>query len=209
MDAKTLVNVKNLLKASNYNFLDGDTAFQMFAEDVRPFTDAEVISGAKSFVRNPGKYPNYPALLEAIRNEHMVRAEYSASYNPSQWQSAVKCPKCNDNGYYFRYWKKDLGNGKYLYTETMRVCPCATGRTRFPSLLQTQAERDAWTFEAARKGGQPPKKLYDYSEEEFRAVVGEEITKRQYDAEFGNVATNRVNKNADDDFWEILAGVKR
>ena len=70
MDGKTLLNVKNLLTASNYHFLDGDTAFQMFAEDVRNYTDAEVLQGSKNFVRNPGKYPNYPGLLDAIRTEY-------------------------------------------------------------------------------------------------------------------------------------------
>lgn len=206
MEVKTLTNVKNLLKASNYNFLDGDTAFQMFAEDVRKYTDEEVLLGAKQFVRNPGKFPNYPGLLEAIRNEHAVRQEYS--YSPTEWRSAVKCQKCGDRGYVFHYWKKALGEGRFLYTETMAACPCATGRARFPSLLQTQKERDAWTFEQARKGGQPTKVLFDYSEEEFRSIVGEEITKKQYDAEFGDAIVNR-DKRSKDDIWKELVNAVR
>lgn len=204
MEIKTLTNVKNLLKASNYSFLDGDTAFQMFAEDVKRYADDEVINGAKQFVRDPGKYPNYPGLLEAIRNEHYAREDYS--YRPEDWNNAVKCPKCNDRGYIFHYWKKDIGEGRFLYTETMAACNCSTGRARFPSLLQTQKERDAWTFEAARKGGSPLKKLFDYTETEFREAVGEEISESQYNREFAFVVRKKQAEMKEAaDLWKELA----
>lgn len=206
MDGKTLLNVKNLLTASNYHFLDGDTAFQMFAEDVRNYTDAEVLQGSKNFVRNPGKYPNYPGLLDAIRTEHFARRDYGTR---TEWNEAVRCPKCGDRGYIFHYWKKDLGEGNFLYTETMKACPCAAGRERFPSLLETQSERDRWTFEAARKGGNPPKALYDYTEDEFRKICGDEITKSQYDREFAmRLVYGKPKKKEPDDvaqLWKELA----
>ena len=210
METRTLLNVKNLLVASNYHFLDGDVAFQMFAEDVRKYTDEEVLLGAKQFVRNPGKFPNYPGLLDAIRTEHYAREDYASSRET--WNTGVRCKKCGDRGYYFRYWKKALGDGNFLYTETMRACPCAAGRERFPSLLETQAERDKWTFESARKGGQPTKVLYDYTEEEFRNVVGEEITKSQYDREFAQrlryVKQEKPKKDDTAELWKELVDGK-
>ena len=209
VSSNTVMGVSNLLKASNYNFLDGKEAVKMFTEDVVGFTDEEITNGARNFIRNPGKYPNYPGLLDAIRTEHYARMDYS--YKPDAWRTAVRCPKCEDRGYIFHYWKKDLGDGNFLYTETMRACNCSVGRERFPSLLQTQKERDEWTFEAARKGGNPTKQLFDYTEEQFREVVGSEISKSQYDKEFGRTllykATLPKPKEEPDvaDLWKELA----
>lgn len=209
METKTLLNVKNLLVASNYHFLDGDTAFQMFAEDVRKFSDSEVMSGAKNFIRKPGNYPNYPGLLDAIRTEHNARILYGSDYKPSDWNKAVRCLKCNDNGYIFRYWKKDLGDGCFQYTQTMKPCPCSIGRARFPSLFMSQAQRDAWAMEKARKGECPPKEIYDYTEEQFREAVGEEISESQYDLEFGKTLLRKAQlpkpETDIDDLWKEIA----
>ena len=201
----TLMAVKNLLKASNYNFIDGDAAFQMFAEDVKRFSDDVVIKGAKAFIRNPGKFPNYPGLLDAIRTENNIRIEYS--YTPEDYRKGVRCLKCNDNGYVFHYWKKALGDGQFQYTETMAACPCATGRARFPSMFETQKERDAWTMEKARNGSKPEKTLFHFNEEQFREAVGEEITESQYKAEFADRLRNAEKKPEKDvaDLWKELA----
>lgn len=209
MDTRTLLNVKNLLVASNYHFLDGDAAFQMFAEDIKDYTDAEVMTGAKTFIRNPGNYPNYPGFLNAIRNEHYLRREYS--YKPEDWNGAVRCPKCNDRGYIFHYWKKDLGDGKFLYTETIKICDCKTARERSPWAFMTAKERDDWAMDQNRKGKSPSRSVYDWeNEEEFRRVVGEEITENQYNNEFGKtyLYRSRLPKPEKDEvaeMWKELA----
>ena len=209
METKTLLNVKNLLTASNYHFLDGDAAFQMFAEDIKDYTDAEVMTGAKTFIRNPGNYPNYPGLLNAIRTEHHLRREYKSS--DLNWNRAVRCPKCNDNGYYFRYWKKDLGDGVFQYTETVKICTCNTARDRNPWAFMTPKERDDWCIEQNRKGSSPSRSINDWeSDEMFREAVGEEISQSQYDKEFGKTLLYQARhpkpeKDEIADMWKELA----
>lgn len=142
MNREQMVEITEALTGA-YRFMDfsGSGTFEIWFEVLKGYEAAEVKQAVRNWIAYSKTEPTPADILDATKNVRLSNRKIAQ--DSMAWQTAVRCPKCNDRGFTLvRY------PGGY---EEMRVCDCASARENFGYCFTDEYEKKCEAMERRLK----------------------------------------------------------
>lgn len=142
MTKTEMVEICDMLSGA-YRWMDfsNKQTFAIWYEQLKQYDFPEVRQGVINWSAYNAKEPTPADILDATKNVRI--ANRKIAQDSMAWNTAVRCPKCNDKGFVLIKYPSDY--------EEMRVCDCAAARQEFGYCFTEDYDRKAKQIQEREK----------------------------------------------------------